>query len=351
MMDLQTALNKLAGRQDLTGDEMQAVMRLIMLGEATPAQIGGFLIALRMKGETAEEIAAAARVMREFAAKVDIIGEHQIDIVGTGGDNSHTFNISTTSAFVVAAAGGRVAKHNNRSVSSRSGSADVLELAGVRLGLSPQQVADCVHTIGVGFMFAPAHHSATRHAAGPRRELGVRSIFNLLGPLTNPAQVPNLLIGVYTEALLNPFAEVLKKLGSRHVLVVHSRDGMDEISISAPTSITELRDGKITRYEIAPSDFGLDQAARDSITVTGVDDSFSIMQDVLDNIPGPARDIVALNPGAAIYAADLAGTLQEGVETAMAVLASGDARKKLEELVALTKTLAENPESGAGGDD
>ena len=340
-MSIQEALKKLIEGRDLDGGEMQSAMRGIMQGEATPAQIGGFLVALRMKGESIEEIAAAARVMREFSLKVKVAGEHLVDVVGTGGDGAHTFNISTTAAFAVAAAGAKVAKHNNRSVSSRSGSADVLELAGVRLGLPPEQVAECIDRVGVGFMFAPAHHAATRFAVGPRKELGVRTIFNMLGPLTNPAQAPNLLIGVYSRELLTPVAQVMQALGSRHVIVVHSGDGLDEISISAPTSVAELKQGKIDHYEIAPERFGLERQDIGTIVVGGVEESYAIMQSVLVNKPGPARDIVLLNAGAALYASGVAASMEDGIERVKAVLADGSARRKLEELVSLTTGFAE----------
>lgn len=338
-MNIQQALNKILKRDNLTSDEMAAVMRSIMQGETTPAQIGGFLIGLRMKGETIEEIAAAATVMRGFALKVHVQGEHMVDIVGTGGDGMHTFNISTTAAFVVSAAGARVAKHNNRSVSSRSGSADVLEMAGVKLGLLPEQVAECVNNVGIGFMFAPAHHSATKYAAVPRKELGVRTVFNLLGPLTNPAGAPNLLIGVYAKELVTPLAEVMKALGNNHVLVVHSDDGLDEISIAAPTTVAELKDGKVKGYTITPEQFGLKRGKLEDIIVNKIEDSLAIMQSVLDNNPGTAHDIVVLNAGAAIYAANIAGSLEQGVMLAEKALADGSARKKLDALVKLTTTL------------
>jgi len=339
-MNIQQALAKLLDRGNLANNEMQTVMRSIMQGETTPAQIGGFLIALRLKGETIEEIAAAATVMREFALKVNVTGEHIVDIVGTGGDGAHTFNISTTSAFVVSAAGGKVAKHNNRSVSSRSGSADVLEMAGVKLGLPAEQVAECINTVGVGFMFAPAHHSATKYAAGPRKELGVRTIFNLLGPLTNPAYAPNLLVGVYARELVIPIAEVMKTMGNKHVLVVHSEDGLDEISLSAPTTIAELKDGNVSSYEITPEQFGFTRSNFTDITVDSIEASHTIMQSVLNNEPGPARDIVLLNAGATIYAANLASTIEEGIKLADNVITSGAARHKLDELITLTRRLA-----------
>jgi anthranilate phosphoribosyltransferase len=319
---------------------MRAVMRLIMTGAATPAQIGGFLVGLRMKGETVEEIAAAAEVMRELATRVGVTGPHLIDTCGTGGDGVSTFNISTASAFVVAAAGGKVAKHGNRSVSSKSGSADVLEAAGVNLDLTPEQVARCVNDVGVGFMFAPKHHAAMKHAIGPRREMGVRTIFNLLGPLTNPAGAPRQVLGVFAEQWVEPLAEVLQRLGSEHVLVVHAEDGLDEISIGAPTRVAELKDGRVRVFTIQPEQYGLARADVKQLGVTGPTESLARIQSVFDNQPGAARDIVALNAGAAIYAAGLAPDLNAGVRSALAVLASGAAKAKLAALVALSQQLA-----------
>jgi anthranilate phosphoribosyltransferase len=338
-MNIQQALAKVINSEDLSRDEMQDVMRSIMQGETTPAQIGGFLIALRMKGETIEEIAAAANVMRDFALKVDVSGDHLVDIVGTGGDGVHTFNISTTAAFIIAAAGGQVAKHNNRSVSSRSGSADVLEMAGVKLGLPPQQVAECIDKIGVGFMFAPAHHSATKYAVAPRKELAVRTIFNMLGPLTNPAHAPNLLVGVYDNALVAPIASVMNVLGNRHVMVVHSEDGMDEISIAAPTNVAELKEGTVTGYQITPEQFGLERGNTRDIIVKSVDESLNIMRSVLNNEPGAARDIVVLNAAAAIYVAGLTDNLIDGATLADESISNGEAKKKLDKLVELSNSF------------
>ena len=338
-MEMQAAIRAVTERRDLSGEEMRQVMRTIMTGEATPAQIGGFLIGLRMKGETVEEIAAAAAVMRELATGVKISGDHVVDIVGTGGDGSSTFNISTASTFVVAAAGGRVAKHGNRAVSSKSGAADLLEAAGVNLGISPGQVAQCVEQVGVGFIFAPMHHSAMKHAIGPRKEMGVRTIFNILGPLTNPAGVPNQLLGVYSKALVEPLAEVLNRLGSRHVLVVHSEDGMDEISIGAPTFVAELKGGQVTSYTIQPEDFGMSRTPITALAVDGAASSLAVVKAVLRGEPGPASDIVALNAGAAIYAADLAESLAAGIKQAPQVIASGAAAAKLDELVKLSNSF------------
>jgi anthranilate phosphoribosyltransferase len=338
-MDMQTAIRRVIDRQDLSREEMQSVMRTIMTGAATPAQIGGFLVGLRMKGESIDEITAAAQVMRELATKVEVGGEHVVDIVGTGGDEAHTFNISTASCFVVAAAGGKVAKHGNRSVSSKSGSADALEAAGVNLDISPQQVARCVNDIGVGFMFAPKHHGAMKHAIGPRREMGVRTIFNVLGPLTNPAGAPNQVLGVFSRELVEPLARVLANLGSRHVLVVHSEDGMDEISIGAPTFVAELKDGKVRSYTISPEDFGLARGDVAALRVQDADESLEVIKGVLENKPGPARDIVVLNAGAAIYVAGLVASLAEGVQKADEVIASGAARTKLDALAAMTNSF------------
>jgi len=332
-MDITTAIATVIDRRDLSADEMEMVMRLIMTGQATPAQIGGFLVGLRMKGETVDEIAAAARVMRELATAVDVSGPHLVDTCGTGGDGASTFNISTASAIVTAAAGGRVAKHGNRSVSSSSGSADVLEAAGVKLDLDPAQVAACVDQVGVGFLFAPQHHSAMKHAIGPRREMRVRTLFNLLGPLTNPAGAPNQVLGVFSADWVEPLAYVLKQLGSQHVLVVHAEDGLDEISIAAPTRVAELRDGKISTYTVTPEEFGMKRNSLDAITVEDAAQSLAMIEAVFDDQPGPARDIVCLNAGAAIYAANLATSLQQGVALASEAIASGRAKQTLASLV------------------
>ncbi len=341
-MDMKQAINQVIARQDLSAEQMSDVMQTIMTGGATPAQIGGFLVGLRMKGETVSEIAAAAGVMRQLASGVDIGGlEHTVDIVGTGGDASGTFNVSTASIFVAAAAGCNVAKHGNRSVSSKSGSADLLEAAGVRLAISPQQVAECVRSVGVGFMFAPGHHSAMKHAIGPRKEMGVRTIFNVLGPLTNPAGVPNLVLGVFSADLLEPLAEVLRELGARHVMVVNARDGLDEISINAETEVAELKDGQIHRYSLQPEDFGLQRAPLSAIQVEGPEQSLAMIRSLLDDEPGPARDMVVMNAGAAVYVAGLAESLQAGMQQADAAIRSGAARDRLAQLVALTQGFAE----------
>ena len=332
-MDIQTALNTVIAGNNLNRADMHVVMKTIMQGEATPAQIGGLLVALRLKGESVDEITAAAEVMRELAEKVDVDKTHLVDTCGTGGDGANTFNISTTSAFVVAASGAKVAKHGNRSVSSKSGSADVLEAAGVNLELNPTQVVSCIEHVGIGFMFAPMHHSAMKHAIGPRRELGIRTLFNVLGPLTNPAGAPNQVIGVFNNDWLTPLAETLKQLGSEHVLVVHSADGLDEISISATTNIAELKNGQINNYEISPLDFDMVLHDISTLAVSGVDDSLNMMRAVLDNTDGAPKDIVCLNAGAAIYAAGLADSIPDGVSKAISTIASGAAKQKLEKLI------------------
>ena len=340
-MDMRGAIRAVTEGRDLTPEEMSAVMSIIMTGEATEAQIGGFLIGLRMKGETVDEIAAAAEVMRDLSAKVEVGLCGLVDVVGTGGDSVHTFNISTASALVAAGAGAKVAKHGNRSVSSASGAADLLEAAGVNLDLSPAEVAQCIEEVGIGFMFAPRHHSAMRHAIGPRREMAVRTVFNLLGPLTNPAGAPNQLVGVFAPEWVRPVAEVLKRLGSEHVLVAHSEDGLDEVSIAAPTRMAELKDGAVTTRTVAPEDFGLPRADLSTITVRSTAESFTLVEQVLAGCDGPARDIVCLNAGAAIYAAGVVGSLPEGVEAASRATKDGSARERLDALVAKTRGFAE----------
>jgi anthranilate phosphoribosyltransferase len=333
-MDIQTAIKKVIALEDLSGDEMISVMRQIMTGECTPSQIGGFLVGLRMKGESVDEISAAARVMRELSTRVEVNAEHLVDTCGTGGDSSGSFNISTASAIVTAAAGAQVAKHGNRSMTSNSGSADVLEAAGVKIDISPEQVAQCIEQVGVGFMFAPAHHGAMKHAIGPRKEMAVRTIFNVLGPLTNPAGAPNQVIGVFDGELVEPLANVLKQLGSRHVMVVHAEDGMDEISISAPTHVAELKQGEVSSYTVAPSDFGMGSASLDELRVDSAAQSLAMIRAVLADNPGPARDIVCLNAGAAIYVSGCADSLAAGVEAARAAISDGKAAAVLQNLVA-----------------
>lgn len=337
-MDIQTAIKTVIGGQDLGKADMTTVMRQIMTGECTPAQIGGFLVGLRMKGESVDEISAAATVMRELSTRVDVDAKHLVDTCGTGGDASGSFNISTASAIVAAAAGAQVAKHGNRSVSSKSGSADVLEAAGVNLDIDPQQVGACIEEVGVGFMFAQKHHSAMRHAIGPRKEMAVRTIFNILGPLTNPAGAPNQIIGVFDGDLIEPLARVLKQLGSRHVMVVHAEDGMDEISISAKTNVAELKDGEVSVYTVSPGDFGLETADASILSVGSVEQSLAMIQSVLANNPGPALDIVSMNAGAAIYVSGVADSLAEGIEKAKAAIADGKAAAVLANLVAKTNS-------------
>ncbi|WP_317930373.1 anthranilate phosphoribosyltransferase [Halioxenophilus sp. WMMB6] len=339
-MDIKTALNEVVAGRNLTTEAMSAVMTQIMTGQATDAQIGGFLVALRMKGETVDEITGAAQVMRQLATRVEINAEHLVDTCGTGGDGANLFNISTAAAFVVAAAGGHVAKHGNRSVSSSTGSADLLEAAGVNLNLTPEQVARAVSELGVGFMFAPAHHSAMKYAIGPRKELGLRTVFNVLGPLTNPAGVKRQVLGVFSAELCRPLAEVLARLGSEHVLVVHASDGLDEISIAADTQVAELKQGEITEYTINPRDFGLQQQSLDGLTVASCQESLVLIRQALANdrseLAQKALDIIALNAGAAIYVSGVAGSLADGVSMAQDAIGSGLAREKLAELVAFS---------------
>lgn len=338
-MNIPQILQALLDKQHLTPEQMREVMQCIMSGGATQAQIAGFLIALRCKGESIEEIAIAAEVMRELATKVPISGEHIVDTCGTGGDGANTFNISTTCAFVVAAAGGKVAKHGNRSVSSRCGSADLLEAAGINLNLNAEQVARCVNDIGVGFLFAPKHHGAMQYTSAVRKEMGVRTLFNLLGPLANPASAPNQLLGVFDPVWVEPLAHVLHKLGSQHVLVVSAVDGLDEISIAADTAVAELKNGVVSCYRITPEQFGLPRASLAELAVDSVEASLKMVKSVLENQAGPALDIVLLNSGAAIYAANLSDTLASGIERARQVIASGAARAKLEALVDYSNNL------------
>jgi len=339
-MDMQAAIRQVIEKQDLSVEEMTTVMRLIMSGEATSAQTAGFLVGLRMKGETTDEIAAAVTVMREMSTKVSIAAhDHVVDTCGTGGDGLKTFNISTACAFVVAAAGAKVAKHGNRSVSSSTGSADVLEAAGVRLDLSAEEVAQCVDKVGVGFMFAPNHHSAMKHVIGPRREMAVRTIFNLLGPLTNPAGAPNQVLGVFSRQWLHPITEVLQRLGSRHVMTVAAEDGMDEISIGGKTHVTELYQGRIVSYTITPDMLGLEEQDCQSLVVGNAEQSLAMIAAVFNNVPGAARDVVLLNAGAAIYVSGLSEGYRAGVTMAADILASGQAAEKLASLVSFSQQL------------
>jgi anthranilate phosphoribosyltransferase len=342
-MEMNQALEKLVNKQDLSTAEMKSVMQKIMTGEATNAQIGGFLVALRMKSESIDEITGAVEVMRSLSTPVSISGDFLVDTCGTGGDGANLFNISTAAAFVVAAAGAKVAKHGNRSVSSTTGSADLLEAAGINLSLTPEQVQRCINEIGLGFMFAPAHHSAMKYAIGPRKEMGIRTIFNMLGPMTNPANVTNQVIGVFSHALCRPMAEVLKRLGSQHVLIVHAEAGLDEISISGKTFVTELKNGKIVEYTISPSDFGLSERSLDGLSVSSAEESFTLIKNALgrdtDERSSKARDIIILNAGAAIYTSGLASSLSEGIERAADAIGCGLAITKISDLANFTNVF------------
>ena len=337
MITPQQALTRLIEQREIFYDEMLSLMRQIMQGEVSAAQIAGILVGLRVKKETIGEIAAAAFVMREFASKVPVTKrEHLVDTCGTGGDAAHTFNISTASALVAAAAGAQVAKHGGRSVSSTCGSADVLEALGVNLNLTPEQVGRSIDQIGIGFMFAPNFHGAMKYAAPVRRELGVRTLFNVLGPLTNPAGADNQVMGVFHPDLVGIQARVLQRLGSRHVLVVNGSDGLDEITISGASNIAELKDGEVSEYTVQPQDFGLKTAPLDSIRVANAEEAKAMLLGVLDNLPGAAHDIVLLNAGAAIYVAGLSATLAEGVKKAAEVITSGAAKHKLAQLIQIS---------------
>jgi len=335
------ALTRVIEHREIFHDEMLALMRRIMAGEMSPTMTAALLIGLRVKKETIGEITAAAQVMREFATKVDVADRtHLVDIVGTGGDGSHTFNISTCSMFVAAAAGARVSKHGGRSVSSKSGSADVLEALGVPMTLSPKAVAQSIADTGIGFMFAPNHHPAMKNVAPVRRELGVRTLFNILGPLTNPADAPNILMGVFHPDLVGIQVRALQRLGAEHAVVVYGRDGMDEVSLGAATMVGEFKDGAIREYEIHPEDFGLTMASNRALRVDTPEQSMALLQAVLANEPGPARDIVLLNAGAALYAANVVPDIAAGIARAREALASGAAQAKLRQFVARTKELA-----------
>lgn len=340
MFTAQEAINRLCDKREIFYDEMVDLMRQVMGGQVSPVQLAAILMGLHVKTESVSEIAAAAAVMREFSTKVDGSGlDNLVDTCGTGGDKSHTFNISTTAAFVAAAAGARVAKHGGRSVSSKSGSADVLEGLGVNLALTPEQVGLCLREVGVGFMFAPNHHPAMKHAAPVRKELGMRTILNILGPLTNPAGAPNQVMGVFHPDLVGIQARVLQMLGSRHVITVHGADGLDEITITGPTHLAELRNGAITEYVIEPAQFGLAAAPIEAIQVPGPEESRARVLSVLANEPGPSRDVVALNAAAALYVSGVAGSLSEGVKLALGALETGAARASLDRLVAFTQRL------------
>ena len=339
-ISLQDALQRTIEHREIFHDEMLSLMRRIMSGEVSPVMIAALTVGLRVKKETIGEIAAAAQVMREFATKVEVPdSEHLVDIVGTGGDAQHTFNISTASMFVAAAAGARVAKHGGRSVSSKSGSADVLEALGADIMLSPTAVAQCIGETGVGFMFAPSHHAAMKHAAPVRRELGVRTIFNILGPLTNPAGAPNQLIGVFHPDLVGIHVRVLQRLGSKHAVVVYGRDGLDEVSLGAATMVGELKDGEIREYEIHPEDYGMAMKSHRGLKVADAMESKEMVLEALGNVDGTPREIVVLNAGTALYAAGIAESIAEGIDRARAAIASGAARRKLDQFVATTQKL------------
>jgi anthranilate phosphoribosyltransferase len=337
----QEALQRTIEHREIFHDEMLALMRMIMKGEVSPVMGAAILTGLRVKKETIGEITAAAQVMREFANKVHVPdGTNFVDIVGTGGDGSHTFNISTASMFVTAAAGAKVAKHGNRGVSSKSGSADVLEALGVNIMLTPPQIAESIATTGIGFMFAPNHHPAMKNVAPIRREMGVRTIFNILGPLTNPAGAPNILMGVFHADLVGIQARVLQRLGATHALVVYGKDGIDELSLGAATLVGELKDGQVTEYEVHPEDFGLSMMSNRGLRVADAAESRAMLIEALENREGTPREIVALNAGAALYAANVVPSIAEGITRAREAIASGAARGKLDEFVQFTKKFS-----------
>jgi anthranilate phosphoribosyltransferase len=337
----QEALQRTIEHREIFHDEMLKVVRLIMSGELSPVMMAALITGLRVKKETIGEITAAAQVMREFSTKVHVADKtNLVDIVGTGGDGSHTFNISTCSMFVAAAAGAKISKHGGRSVSSKSGSADVLETLGININLPPEAIAQCIAEVGIGFMFAPNHHPAMKNVAPVRKELGVRTIFNILGPLTNPASAPNILMGVFHPDLVGIQVRALQRLGAEHAVVVYGKDGMDEVSLGAATLVGELKNGEITEYEIHPEDFGLPMASNRALKVDTPEQSRDMLLGVLGNQPGAARDIVALNAGAALYAANVVDSIKAGLERARAAIESGAAKAKLDALVATSKKLA-----------
>jgi len=337
----QEALQRVIEHREIFHDEMLHIMRLIMGGEMSPLMMAAFISALRVKKETIGEITAAAQVMREFSTKVPVADtQHLVDIVGTGGDGSHTFNISTCSMFVVAAAGAKVSKHGGRSVSSKSGSADVLEHLGVQINLPPAQIAACLQEVGIGFMFAPNHHPAMKNVAPVRKELGVRTIFNILGPLTNPAGAPNILMGVFHPDLVGIQVRALERLGAEHALVVYGQDGLDEVSLGAATLVGELKNGKVTEYEIHPEDYGFAMSSNRALRVETPEQSRAMLQGVLDNQEGPARDIVVFNSAVALYAANVVDSIEAGLAPARAALASGAAKAKLQQLIARSQQAA-----------
>ncbi|CAH9019079.1 anthranilate phosphoribosyltransferase [Candidatus Nitrosacidococcus sp. I8] len=338
-MDMQSALRKVTLGNHLSYEEMISAIDLIMSGQATQAQISALLTSLHMKGETIEEIAGAVTAIRRFSTPIQINSPYLVDTCGTGGDHANTFNISTAGIFVVAAAGGQVIKHGNRSSSSKCGSADVLEAMGVKLEQTPDEIISYIQKTGIGFIFAPLYHSAMKHCAAVRKEIGIRTLFNLIGPLVNPANPPNQVIGVFNKKWLDIFAQALKRLGSHHVLIIHSEDGLDEISISAPTYVTELKDNIIRNYTITPEQFNFKSSPIDELTVQNTQESVAIIKSVLANQPGAARDIVALNAGAAIYAANLASSLEEGIKNALQIISSGKAQRKFDDFIKYTNDI------------
>ncbi|EAR60865.1 anthranilate phosphoribosyltransferase [Neptuniibacter caesariensis] len=338
-MDIKQALALVVDKQDLSQDDMRAVMEQIMTGNATDAQIGGLLIALRMKGETVDEITGAADAMRALATPVDIDVANAVDIVGTGGDGANLFNVSSACSFVVAAAGGHVAKHGNRSVSSSSGSADLLETAGINLSLTPEQVGACIEKVGLGFMFAPQHHSAMKYAIGPRKEMALRTLFNILGPLTNPAGAKHYLLGVFDSKLCKPMAEALKALGAVHALVVHAAEGLDEISLAGDTFVAELKEGEVAEYTLTAEDAGLSKQSLEGLQVHSSDESLALIQAAFAGKNAKAVDMIALNAGAALYAADATSTLREGVALAKETILSGAAANKVKELAEFSQAF------------
>ena len=346
MITPQEALQRTIEHREIFHDEMLHIMRLIMRGEMSPVMMAALITGLRVKKETIGEITAAAQVMREFSTKVQVADTtHLVDIVGTGGDGSHTFNISTCSMFVAAAAGARVSKHGGRSVSSKSGSADVLESLGISINLSPAHIARCISEVGVGFMFAPNHHPAMKNVAPVRKELGVRTLFNILGPLTNPAGAPNILMGVFHPDLVGIQVRALQRLGAEHALVVYGKDGMDEVSLGATTVVGELKNGEISEYEIHPEDFGMSMASNRALRVDTPEQSKAMLLDVLDNNHGAARDIVLLNAGAALYAANVADSMLAGIELARAAIDSGAAKAKLGQLIRYSQAASQGAEA------
>ncbi|MDX1802534.1 MAG: anthranilate phosphoribosyltransferase [Alcanivorax sp.] len=343
-MEIKQALAKVVDHIDLSLEEMQAVMRQIMTGGATDAQIGGFMVALRMKSESLDEITGAAMVMRELVTAVPVSGrQYLVDIVGTGGDGANLFNVSTASSFVAAAAGARVAKHGGRSVSSQSGSADLLEAAGVNLDLTPEEIGKCVDSVGVGFMFAPNHHKAMKYAVGPRKELGMRTLFNILGPMTNPAGVQRLVMGVFSDKLCRPMAEVMGRLGGEHVMVVHSKDGLDELSLATQTHVAEFRDGEVHEYTVTPEELGLESASLVGLDVTDPQASLALIRDAFgkrsSDAANKAADMIALNAGAAIYVSGVTRSHKEGVQMAEDLIYNGEAAERLRELAQFTFAL------------